>query len=161
MEKYFKKIDGSYVNIVKHTLEQLNKWPDLKIHISTDSQSSGWGTRYATVICYRYGTRGAHYVVLKNEVPRVKVEYMRLYDEGLKTLDAAKLLTDELPVAPILEFDFNDYDHTISSALVGVFKGYNNAVFKSGQMIATKAADHECRNSSNMFNLEVALKEEA
>jgi predicted RNase H-related nuclease YkuK (DUF458 family) len=160
MERYFKKVDGSYVNIIKHTLEQLNLYPDLKIHIGTDSQTEA-NTIYATTICYRYGTRGAHYIVFKEEVDRVKVEYMRLYDEGMRTLEAARLLTDELPVSPILEFDYNDLKKTLSSNLVSSFKGYHNARFKSEDMIATRAANHECRKRSNMFNIEEALKEAA
>jgi predicted RNase H-related nuclease YkuK (DUF458 family) len=158
MEKYFKTIEGKYINIVTHTLEQLNKWPNLKIFISTDSQSMSDFTRYATTIVYRYGTRGAHYIVFKEEVPRERVEYTRLYNEGMRTYEAWEILTKEIPVNPILEFDYADVKKTISSNLVSVFRGYPNAVFKSGQMIASKAADHECRIGSNIFNIEEALK---
>lgn len=161
MEKYFKTIDGQYVNIVKHTLEQLQKWPDLRIHIGTDSQSEHGKTIYATTIVYRYGTRGAHYVVFKEMVKREKVHYTRLYNEGLRTLEAMQLLTAELSVAPVMEFDYADVKKTLSSSLVSVFKGYPGAVFKSSEMLATKASNHECRKESNMFNLEQALKEAA
>lgn len=163
MEKYFKTIDGQYVNIVKHTLEQLNKWPDLKIYISTDSQSFSGFTRYATVIVYRYGTRGAHYIVFKEEAaPKERVEFVRLYNEGVRTVEVAQILRDELSViADGLEFDYADVRKTVSSALVSSFKGYLNAKFKSSNMIASKAADHECRRGSNIFNIELALKEAA
>lgn len=159
MEKYFKTIEGKYVNLINHTIEQLEKWPDLSIRISTDSQSSGYVTTYATVIVFRYGKRGAHYVVFKEEVPRERVEYMRLYNEGMRTLDAEKILTESIPSIRIdaLEFDFSDIKKTISTSLVGVFKGYNNATFKSDSMVASKAADHECRRSSNLFDMEEAL----
>lgn len=162
MEKYFKTIQGEYINIVKHTIEQLNKWPDLKIHIATDSQSMGSITRYATTIVYRYGLRGAHYVIFKEEVPRERVEYTRLYNEGIRTYEAWEILTKEIPsISPILEFDYNDVKKTQSSSLVSAFRGYPNAVFKSGQMIASKAADHECRCGRNIFNLEAALNQAA
>jgi predicted RNase H-related nuclease YkuK (DUF458 family) len=161
MEKYFKTVEGKYVNIVKHTLEQLNKWDDLRIYVGTDSQSESDFTMYATTICFRYGNRGAHYIVFKEKVPRVRVEYMRLYDEGLRTLAASKFLNDELQIFPFLEFDYADVKKTVSSNLVSVFKGYQNARFKSEEMIATRAANHECRKESNMFNLEEALKQAA
>lgn len=161
MEKYFKTVGGKYINIVKHTLEQLNKWPDLKIHIGTDSQTEGDSTIFATTITYRYGTRGAHYVVFKEAVPRMKVDYMRLLDEGTRTVEVWQMLTNELPVSPILEFDYNDMKKTLSSNLVSSFKGYPNARFKSSEMLATRAANHECRRSNNMFNLEQALREAA
>jgi len=164
MEKYFKTIKGDYINIVKHTIEQLNKWPDLKIYISTDSQSHSNITRYATCIVYRYGTRGAHYVVFKEEVPRFSrndKEFTRLYEEGIRTLAASKIFQDELSIYPVMEFDYANIKDTLSSKMVGIFKGYTNSVFKGGEMIASKAADHECRCGSNMFNLEVALKQAA
>jgi predicted RNase H-related nuclease YkuK (DUF458 family) len=162
MEKYFKKVTGEYVNIVNHTIEQLNKWPNLQIHIATDSQSMSNVTRYATTIVYRYGLRGAHYIVFKEEVSRERVEYTRLYNEGIRTYEAWEILTKEIPsISPILEFDYNDVKKTQSSSLVQAFRGYPNAVFKSGKMIAAKAADHECRMGNNMFVLEIALKEAA
>lgn len=164
MEKYFKTYDGKYINIVKHTLEQLNKWPDLKIYISTDSQSFSSTTRYATCIVYRYGTRGAHYVVFKEEVPRfarADQEFTRLYEEGTRTLATAKILQDELSIFPVMEFDYANEKQTLSTKMVAIFKGYTNSVFKGGEMIASKAADHECRTGANIFNLEAALKQAA
>ena len=154
MERYFKTVDGKYVNIVKHTLEQIEKYPNLQIYVGTDSQTMGGHTVYATTICFRYGTRGAHYVVFKEEVARVSDDFMRLWDEGRRTIETAAILTDELPVSVYLEFDYNDYAKTVSNKLVSSFKGYQNARFKSCEMIATRAANHECRNRSNLFKLE-------
>lgn len=148
MEKYFTTEWGEKVNIVEHTLEQIEKWPNLVIRIGTDSQNYSGITRYVTTIVYRYGNRGAHYVYFKEEVPRIRVEYNRLYDEGVRTMEAHDLLTSEIPVAvQALEFDYADVKKTLSSQLVSTFKswGYGNAVFKSGDMIACKAADHICR----------------
>jgi len=54
--KIFKKIDGTKVDVVKHTLEVIRENPDVKIHIGTDSQNVSHQTVYATVIAYRYGT---------------------------------------------------------------------------------------------------------
>ena len=121
--------------------------PNLKIYIGTDSQSYGDKTIFATCVVYRWsGQRGAHYIYLKDEVPRIKDEYIRLYQEGTKTLDTLAKL-EELPIKiEGLEFDYADVNKTISSQLVSTFKGWcegigQKAVFKSGEMIATRAAD--------------------
>src|SRR5687768_18486252 len=113
MEKYFSLEGGGKVNIVEHTLEQRAKWPDLKLLIGTDSQdekNKRTGQRltvYATVIVYRYGTKGAHYIYLKEEVPRVKTMFSRLYGEAERTMEVALYLKEEAPYVQIdaLEFD--------------------------------------------------------
>lgn len=148
MDKYFKTEKGERVNIVEHTLEQITQWPNLIIRIGTDSQNYSSITRYVTCIVYRYGRRGAHFIYFKEEVPRIRVEYTRLYGEGIRTIEAADMLTSEIPVAiQALEFDYADAKKTTSSQLVQVFKNWGSfkAEFKSGEMLATKAADHVCR----------------
>lgn len=148
MEKYFKTEQGDLVNIVEHTLEQLKKWPDLTIRIGTDSQNYSGITRYVTTIVYRYGNRGAHYIYFKEQVPRIRSEWTRLYEEGIRTIEAADLLQEEIPVKiQALEFDYNDNKKTLSSQLVATFKNWGGftAAFKSGEMLACKAADHICR----------------
>lgn len=156
MEKYFKTEEGELVNIIEHTLDQLKKWPDLTIRIGTDSQNYTFKekgkkraiSRYVTTIVYRYGHRGAHYIYYKEEVPRVRSEWTRLYDEGIRTIEAADLLQAEIPVKiDALEFDYADVKKTLSSQLVQTFKNWGGfkAEFKSGEMLACKAADHVCR----------------
>ena len=148
MEKYFRTEEGERVNIVEHTLQQIEKWPNLTIRIGTDSQNYSGITRYVTAIVYRYGNRGAHYIFFKEEVPRIKSEWNRLYDEGVRTVLAADLIISEIPIAvEALEFDYNDARKTLSSQLVDVFKNWGTfkSVFKSGDMLACKAADHICR----------------
>lgn len=151
MDKYFRTEEGDKVNIVEHTLEQIKKWPNLIIRIGTDSQNYGSITRYVTTIIYRYGHRGAHYIYFLEDVPRIRVDYNRLYEEGIRTIQASDLLTEEIPVSiQALEFDYADAKKTISSQLVSVFKNWGTytAVFKSGEMLACKAADHLVRNKN-------------
>lgn len=152
MEKYFNLNTGEKVNIVEHTLEQLQRWPDLKIYIGTDSQDDGRATVYATAIVYRYGSKGAHVIYFREKVQWVKDTFLRLYGEGTRTLDTAKILSDEVPsVLFKLEFDYADVKKTLSSALVSVLRGwaqglnYNHS-FKSGGQLSTKAADHIVRH---------------
>lgn len=153
MEKYFRTEERELINVVDHTLEQLKKWPNLKIHIGTDSQDRGDKTVYATCIVYRYGNRGAHYVYFKEEVPRIRDMFTRLYGEATRTLEAAQLLDGEIPVSfEALEFDYNNIPHWASNKLVSSIRGWvrgmnYKGVFKNheGMMIASKAADRVCR----------------
>lgn len=146
MEKFFKDEEGKLHNIIEHTLEQIEKWPNLKIYVGTDSQVYGGIVRYVTAVVYRYGHRGAHYIYRMEDMRRMNDDFLRLYTEGAKTIEISEILTSELPVAiEAMEFDYADVKKTLSSKLVSAFKGITNARFKSGEMIATKAADHICR----------------
>jgi predicted RNase H-related nuclease YkuK (DUF458 family) len=152
MERYFRTDKGVLINLIEHILEQVDTHKNITIRIGTDSQNFGGTTKYATVVVFRYGTRGAHYVYCYDEVtPRMKTDYLRLYDEGIRTIETAEVISREIPISiDGLEFDFADVKKTISSKLVQDFKGWTkginqNPVFKSGQMIATKAADHIIR----------------
>ena len=153
MEKYFRTEDGKVVNVVEHTLEQIEKWPNLKIYIATDSQDVGMLSKYATVVVYRYGTRGAHYIYYKDSVPRRDM-FTRLYDEAVRTIETAQMIDSEIPISfAALEFDYNTLPRWASNKLVSSIRGWArglnyNAVFKNTSndiMIASKAADHVCR----------------
>ena len=147
MEKYFRTQEGKLVNIVTHTLEQIEKYPHLRIYVGTDSQVYNPLIRYVTAIVYRYGTRGAHYIFSAEHIVKVKDDYLRLYNEGIRTVEVAQMLTDEIPIAvEAMEFDFANIKKTLSTPLVSAFKGYQNAKFKGGEMLSTKAADHICRH---------------
>lgn len=150
--KYFRTIQGEIVNAVQHTLEQLEKYPNLQVYIGTDSQSYSKDTVYVTAIVYRYNTRGCHYIFHKEKVNRVKSDYHRLYDEGVRTIETFSDLTKEIPIqVEALEFDYNEVLKNISNKLVSDFRGWvsglpTRGVFKSGKMIACKAADHIIRH---------------
>jgi len=152
MEKWFCTQDGERVSIVDHTLEQINKWPNLKIYIGTDAQDYGKITRFATCIVYRYGHRGAHFIYFWEEVPVIRDLFSRLYAEGVRTVETAELLREHLPAIAIeaLEFDYSDIKKTKSTPVISALRGWVkglglNASFKSGEQLATKAGDHVCR----------------
>ncbi len=153
MEKYFRTQTGERVNIIEHTIEQINKWPNLKMFVGTDAQDYGKITRFATCIVYRYGHMGAHFIYLVEEVPAIRDIYTRLYQEGVRTIDTALIIREHLPVVKFeaLEFDYANVKKTKSTPVVNALKGWVQgldirASFKSGEQLATKAADHVCRN---------------
>lgn len=149
--KYFRTEENDLVDILEHSIEQVKLFPDLKIHIATDSQNYGAKTVYATVVVFRYGLRGAHYIYNKVKLPRIKDTFTRLYKEGEFTIECAEYIQNNtaLRVAAV-EFDYNNKKKTASSSLVPVLIGWAsslgyNALAKPDELIAAKAADHLCR----------------
>lgn len=149
--KYFKTEAGKLVDILEHCIEELKAFPSLKIHISTDSQNYGANTVYATVVVFRYGLRGAHYIYNKIRIPRIRDTFTRLYKEGELTIECAEYISNNIAVkVDVVEFDYNNKKITKSSNLVPVLKGWAEslgykALVKPDELIAAKAADHLCR----------------
>ncbi len=100
--KRFRSVDNRVVEVVEHTLGILKRYPNLKVHIGTDSQNIGLETIYVTVIAYRFGIRGVHYIYTKEKVPLVRDMFTRLFDEKwVKSTDIPKrlinsIITDDL-----------------------------------------------------------------
>ncbi len=149
--KYFRTEENELVDILEHSIEQVKLYPDLKIHISTDSQNYGAKTVYATVVVFRYGLRGAHYIYNKVRIPRIKDTFTRLYKEGEFTIECAEYIQNNTALRVFaVEFDYNNKKKTASSSLVPVLVGWANslgykALAKPDDLIAAKAADHLCR----------------
>jgi len=151
MDKYFRSESGDLVNIIDHCLEQIRTYPNLQVYIATDSQNYGSKSVYVTAVVFSYGLRGAHYVYKKERIPRINNIFNRLFKEAEFTIEAAELITSEIPVAiEALEFDFNNKKVTKSTNLVASTVGWAQSLgykarVKPDEMIAAKAADHLCR----------------
>jgi predicted RNase H-related nuclease YkuK (DUF458 family) len=150
MNKVFKKINGEVVDIVKHTLSILNEYPTVDIHIGTDSQNHRNHTFYSTVIAYRFGTRGVHYIVHKQKVKKIKDKWTRLWNETEYTIETAEFLSKKLNVKIQLDFDYNEDENHFSSKLINSARGWANSLgykvnVKPHNQIATRAADYQCR----------------
>lgn len=151
MDKYFRLEGGERVNIVEHTLEQVTKWPHLKVTIGTDSQDHGKKTRYVTAVVFRYGHRGAHYAYHREEVAKERTMYERLFNEAVRTIETAQMIDSEIPIAfEGLEFDYNEIPDFNSHKLLSQIKGWAmglqyKPIFKSDQLMAVRAADHICK----------------
>ena len=149
--KIFKTIQGLPVDVVEHTLEVLKTYPISDIHIGTDSQNLRNKTVYVTVIAFRYGIRGAHYLLYKEIVPKIKDNWSRLFKETELSLEVADWFTSKIKVPVQIDMDYNeDINFEISNRLIPACKGWAVSLgydvnCKSGEQIATKAADHHCR----------------
>ena len=58
----FKNSIGKEIDPINYTLNILERYPDVEIHIGTDSYSLSDQTKYVTAIAYRYKQSGVHYI---------------------------------------------------------------------------------------------------
>lgn len=147
----FKTIHGERIKLVDHILEVMRKHPNVEIRIATDSQQFARHTSYATVVAFRYGTRGVHYVVSKNRIkPKIKDRYTRLFKEAEYSIELAEWITGQINVNIQIDMDYNKDEAHWSNKLVGATTGWAKGLgykvnIKPESQLASKAADHECR----------------
>jgi hypothetical protein len=162
MERYFRTVNGQLVNIMTHIIEEVERNPQVRIRIGTDSQNTKKSTEFATVIVFRYGKNGAHYIYLRQRVKKIKDRFTRLFEEAEKTIQLAEMITGELPISiEALEFDYNARLKTESTKVIPAARGWAESLgyrvlvkedLKPGDtledvgLLAIKAADHICRN---------------
>ena len=113
--RLFKNIKGERIDPVEHTLKILRDYPTVKIHIGSDSQNIGKKTKYATVIAYRYGSRGVHYILSKKTELLIKDMWTRLWKEAEMSIDIAQWLTHQVSVRVEIDMDYNSDENFKSS----------------------------------------------
>lgn len=156
-ERWFKTEEGKLVDIVDHTREQLQEKEGLKVYVATDSQNTEGRTFYATVIVYRYGLRGCHYISKSVDIPMIRDIYLRLVKEAELTIATANVVSAEIPLKfEAVEFDYNGRIKTKSSQAIEFARGWAaslgyNPVVKPGPMIASKAGDRVCREDCKRY----------
>ena len=128
----------------------MRDYPTVKIHIGSDSQNIGKKTKYATVIAYRYGSRGVHYILSKKTELLIKDMWTRLWKEAEMSIDIAQWLTHQVSVRVEIDMDYNSDENFKSSKLISATKGWANSLgykvnVKPNNQIATKAADYHCK----------------
>ena len=148
--RLFKNIKGERIDPIAHTLKILKDYPNVQIHIGSDSQNVGKKTRYATVIAYRYGSRGVHYILSKKNEVLLKNMWSRLWKEAEMSIDVAEWLTNQISVRVEIDMDYNSDENFKSSKLISATKGWANSLgykvnVKPNNQIATKAADYHCK----------------
>jgi predicted RNase H-related nuclease YkuK (DUF458 family) len=146
----FKDINGNRIDPISHTLDIIKRYPYAEIHIGTDSQNIGKETRYATVIAYRLGSRGVHYILNKASVNIINDMWTRLWKEAEKSIDVAEWLTQQITVRVDIDMDYNSDENFKSHKLIAAAKGWANSLgykvnIKPNNQIATRAADHHCK----------------
>lgn len=134
MEQQFKDYQRRPVDLVQHCLEQKSKHgKNLLVFIGTDSISIAGNCHYFTVVAFRYGQSGAHFIFSKCKHPVIRLSngkpdiYMKLWKEAVLTMEVAEFLTNERILSKdeiILEFDYNGLVKTLSTQLISGAKGW-------------------------------------
>ena len=146
----FKDIRGNRIDPVAHTLEVIKNFPYAEIHIGTDSQNINKQTKYTTVIAFRLGSRGVHYILSKTNVKQITDMWTRLWKEAELSVDTAEWLTQKVSVKVEIDMDYNEDESFKSNKLISAAKGWANSLgykvnVKPNNQIATRAADYHCK----------------
>jgi|TARA_R110000744_G_scaffold32503_1_gene76059 predicted RNase H-related nuclease YkuK (DUF458 family) len=122
--RVFRNIKGEVVDVIKHTLDVMREHPDVEIHIGTDSQNKKRNTSYATVIAYRYGTRGVHVIFSRLKVKKVKNLWDRLWKEAEDSINVALWMNEKINVKLEIDMDYNPNRKFDSFKLISAAKGW-------------------------------------
>lgn len=128
--KLFKTVSGTPIkNVSAYVLDVLEKHPTSRIYIGTDSQRVGRKVNIATVIAFRYGTRGVHFIHSFERRKPFRDVGERLRYEVEQTADIITWWTESLPAVKIeaVEVDVNKSERYKSNKVhkeaVGWLKG--------------------------------------
>ena len=148
--KLFRRLSGDRVDVIKHTMSIMKEYPSVEIHIGTDSQNKRHETKYATVIAYRYGTNGVHYIVSKHCVPKIRDMFIRLWKETEMSIEVAEWLSQHINVKLQIDMDYNSDEIFESNKLLSSCQGWASSLgykvnVKPDNQIATRAADYHCQ----------------
>jgi hypothetical protein len=146
----FKDIKGNRIDPLEHTLTLIKRYPFLQIHIGADSQNLGKKTVYCTVIAYKLGNRGVHYILNKRTQDIIKDMWSRLWHEAELSIDTAEWLKQKIKVDIEIDMDYNNDVAYESNKLISAAKGWANSLgykvnVKPQVQIATRAADYNCK----------------
>jgi predicted RNase H-related nuclease YkuK (DUF458 family) len=148
--RIFRDINGNRIDPIQHTLNILKEHPNVQIHIGSDSQNVGKSSKYATVIAYRFGQRGVHYILNKKVEKLITDMWTRLWKEAEMSIDVAEWLTHQVSVKVEIDMDYNSDENFKSNKLISATKGWANSLgykvnIKPDNQIATRAADYHCK----------------
>lgn len=146
----FKDIHGNRIDPISHTLKVIENYPYAEIHIGTDSQNINKESIYTTVIAYRLGTRGVHYILSKKTVSIIRDMWTSLWKEAELSIDLAEWVTQKISVKVEIDMDYNEDENFKSNKLISAAKGLANSLgykvnVKPNNQIATRAADYHCK----------------
>ena len=151
--KDFVTIEGVSVDPIEHSFDILRSRPGTKIYVGSDSQKKRKTIEYATVIAYRYGRNGCHFIYRRTSVRRKgygrgdELIRRRLIEEVTETLKTATRLIDNSIRVHQLDFDLNGDPKWKSEAFVSLATGWAAGIgikssIKPEVQVASKAANN-------------------
>jgi predicted RNase H-related nuclease YkuK (DUF458 family) len=87
------------------------------------------GTKYSTVIAFRYDTRGVHYIYSNTLIkPKIRDHWTRLFKEAELSVEVANWVTESIKsVEVIIDMDYSpesEKDINFSGKVVSAARGY-------------------------------------
>lgn len=142
MKTKFRRLgDGREVDLIPYVRTELEQNENVRIYIGTDSQNIGEKTVYATVIVLHYGNNGAHVLYSKLNLPRVKDNFTRLWNEVEYSLEVAEELHNGgLPRADYIDLDYNPDPIYRSNTVLRSALGYVESMGYKARMKPDAAA---------------------
>jgi predicted RNase H-related nuclease YkuK (DUF458 family) len=153
VRKIFKNIKGERVDEIDYSFKILKEKPFTKIYIGTDSQKKRKTIEYATVIVYRYGKQGAHFIYSRWNVRRkgygkgdALIE-RRLTEEIQATVETAQRLKEHSILVYQIDLDLNGDPKWKSNKFVQMGVGWARGLgyrvsIKPEEQVAVKAANN-------------------
>lgn len=147
-KRVFRTSEGKPVDILPYTLKQIRENPDTTVYIGGDSKKRHDITTYYTVVAYRYGNRGVHYVYSKDTIHHKVTKWERLMGEIDRIMNFATWFVENSTVdLYAIDFDLNQDKNHYSNGLINIATGWGGSLgvrvyTKPDEVVASKAADH-------------------
>lgn len=152
MKQVFRFETGEVVDELNHTADIVKREliNDLKIYVGCDSQNKRYGTTYVTVIAYRYGTRGTHFIYTREKVKKIRDRWQRLWGEVERAVSLVVKLQSNGFKVHCVDLDFNKKEIARSNEMVAAARGFVigsgfSCSVKPEEQVASRAADHIVR----------------
>jgi predicted RNase H-related nuclease YkuK (DUF458 family) len=133
MEKKKFKHNKVPVDLLQHCFEQKAVHGDLKVFLGTDSIFIEGKIHYFTVVAFRYGKSGVHFIYTKETINSIRKEsgkpdiFTRLWKECELSMALARFFVEKgvFDIKDIIiEIDYNNVVETISKQLIPATKGW-------------------------------------
>lgn len=121
------------VNLLHHCFEQKSLHKDLNVFIGTDSISISGKIHYFTVVAFRYGKNGVHFIYTKETIESIRKEdgkpdvFTKLWKECEMSMALANFFVERNVFdidRIIIELDYNSVVDTLSKQLIPATKGW-------------------------------------
>jgi predicted RNase H-related nuclease YkuK (DUF458 family) len=95
--KDYKKFGGELIgDLGEYARNYISKNPDVVLCVGTDSKQLRKRTLYATAICFQHPGKGVHVVFKRENFPKIRDMFTRLWKEGELSLAVSEYLEGEL-----------------------------------------------------------------
>lgn len=147
--------DGRPVRLLDQVREAVAAHPGVEVLVGSDSQNRAGGTIYTTTVVLRYHRNGAHVLYRRERKDRIRDLWTRLWGEVERSLEVARLLTEEGGVhVSRIDMDLNSDprygSHKLHTAAVGYVRAQGYEIrTKPDLLIATWAANVLCNGTGH------------